>query len=185
MICCAAVTSGPMPGENKHPRARKMRMCHGCEKQFIPTGPWKCSCRLAHYCGTACQKAHWAVQKLICDRGSLRVTISRRVGPTATLASKMSAAPWRERGVVAGCVDAGAYSVVAGCVDAGPYAVDAGRIDAGAYSVVAVCVDAGTYSVVAGCVDAGAYSVVAGCIDACAYSSAIHHVLTINRRPLR
>jgi len=52
MICCAAVTSGPMPGENKHPRARKMRMCHGCEKQFIPTGPWKCSCRLAHYCGT-------------------------------------------------------------------------------------------------------------------------------------
>jgi len=55
--------------ENKHPQARKMRMCHGCEKQFIPTGPCKCSCRLAHYCGTACQKAHWAVHKLICDRG--------------------------------------------------------------------------------------------------------------------
>jgi len=56
-----------VPGQDiRTRRLRKVRTCFGCRKQFIPTGPWKCPCRLAHYCGTACQREHWAVHKSCC-----------------------------------------------------------------------------------------------------------------------
>jgi len=47
-------------------RLRKVRTCFGCQKQFTPTGPWKCPCRLVHYCGTVCQREHWTEHKSIC-----------------------------------------------------------------------------------------------------------------------
>jgi len=68
----AAASTEGHPDTQAHwqdPRSRcprKVRTCFGCLREFTPTGPWKCPCRLAHYCGTTCQRKHWAVHKPCC-----------------------------------------------------------------------------------------------------------------------
>jgi len=92
------------PGQDPRARRpRKVRTCFGCLKQFAPTGPWKCPCRLAHYCGTACQREHWAVHKPCCTtyaflrRRSPSDSGAQRASGAAALASE-PAAPARAHG---------------------------------------------------------------------------------------
>jgi len=82
------------PGQDPRARRpRKVRTCFWCLKQFAPTGPWKCPCRLAHYCSTACQRKHWALHKPCCTT----YAGAQRPSRTAALASEL-AAPARAHG---------------------------------------------------------------------------------------